>query len=105
MRFSYEAPFTMRCTKIPGVWIPDALVARMDKTPKPRQAEEGLRICVELIQQVREIAGVRGVHVMAYRQEEAVAEIIHRAGLLPRRASTPLPAAPLIDVPVPDMLA
>ena len=91
--------------KIPGVWIPDALVARMAKTPKPRQAEEGLRICVELIQQVREIAGVRGVHVMAYRQEEAVAEIIHRAGLLPRRASTPLPAAPLIDVPVPDMLA
>ena len=91
--------------KIPGVWIPDALVARMAKTPKPRQAEEGLRICVELIQQVREVAGVRGVHVMAYRQEEAVAEIIHRAGLLPRRASTPLPAAPLIDVPVPDMLA
>jgi hypothetical protein len=37
-----------------------------------------------MIQQVREIKGVAGVHVMAYRQEEAVAEIIERAGLLPR---------------------
>jgi hypothetical protein len=40
---------------------------------------------VEIIQQVREIEGVCGVHVMAYRQEELVAEIIEEAGLLPRR--------------------
>ena len=33
---------------------------------------------------MREIAGVSGVHVMAYRQEELVAEIIEEAGLLPR---------------------
>jgi hypothetical protein len=50
--------------------------------------EEGIRLCVEIIQQVREIEGVHGVHVMAYRQEETVAEIIHRAGLLPRRAKS-----------------
>jgi methylenetetrahydrofolate reductase (NADPH) len=48
--------------------------------------EEGIRLCVEIIQQVREIEGVHGVHVMTYRQEETVAEIIHRAGLLPRGA-------------------
>jgi methylenetetrahydrofolate reductase (NADPH) len=46
---------------------------------------------VEIIQQVREIEGVHGVHVMAYRQEETVAEIIHRAGLLPRRAMSKSP--------------
>jgi methylenetetrahydrofolate reductase (NADPH) len=49
------------------------------------QREEGKRLCVEIIQHVREIPGVRGVHVMAYRQEEMVAEIIEEAGLLPRR--------------------
>jgi methylenetetrahydrofolate reductase (NADPH) len=74
-------------TRIPGVWIPDELVRRMQGAPKGRQVEEGIRICVEIIQQVREIAGVHGVHVMAFRQEETVAEIIHRAGLFPRSAS------------------
>ncbi len=72
-------------TKVPGVWIPDAIVERLRKTPKKQQREEGKRICIEIIQQVREIEGVHGVHVMAYRQEETVAEIIQRAGLLPRR--------------------
>ena len=71
-------------TRVPGVSIPDEIVDRLAKTPKARKREEGLRICVEIIQQVREIEGVRGVHVMAYRQEEAVAEIIGRVGLLPR---------------------
>ena len=71
-------------TRVPGVWIPDGIVDCLAKTPKARKREEGLRICVEIIQQVREIGVVSGVHVMAYRQEEAVAEIIRRAGLLPR---------------------
>ncbi|HWQ11371.1 MAG TPA: methylenetetrahydrofolate reductase [Roseiflexaceae bacterium] len=90
---SYRATEYLR-TRVPGVWIPDAIVDRMRKTPPQHQAEEGKRICIEIIQQVREIAGVHGVHVMAYRQEEAVAEIITRAGLLPRRANATLPAAP-----------
>ena len=81
-------------TRVPGVWIPDSIMDRMNKTPKHRQAEEGKQICIEMIQQVRSIAGVHGVHVMAYRQEEAVAEIIHRAGLFPRRAREALPSAP-----------
>jgi methylenetetrahydrofolate reductase (NADPH) len=72
--------------RVPGVWIPDAVMQRMSQTPKDKQAEEGKKICIEIIQQVSEIEGVSGVHVMAYRQEEAVAEIILRAGLLPRRA-------------------
>jgi methylenetetrahydrofolate reductase (NADPH) len=72
-------------SKVPGVWIPDAVLERMAKTPKNRQAEEGKQICVEIIQQVRQMEGVAGVHVMAYRQEETVAEIIQRSGLLPRR--------------------
>jgi methylenetetrahydrofolate reductase (NADPH) len=70
---------------VPGVYIPDETIERLRKTPKEKQREEGVSICVEIIQQVREIEGVHGVHVMAYRQEEMVAEIIHRAGLFPRR--------------------
>jgi len=71
-------------TRIPGVVIPDEIVERLRKKPKKQQREEGKRICVEIIEQVREIKGVDGVHVMAYRQEELVAEIVHEAGLFPR---------------------
>lgn len=69
---------------VPGGVIPDAVVERLRKTPQKQKRAEGKRICVEIIQQVREIEGVAGVHVMAYRQEELVAELIDEAGLLPR---------------------
>jgi methylenetetrahydrofolate reductase (NADPH) len=78
-------------TRVPGVCIPDEILERLAKTPRPRQREEGIRICIEIIQQVREIESIHGVHVMAYRQEETVAELIHRAGLLPRRPRQELP--------------
>lgn len=72
-------------THVPGVVIPDDVIHRLNGVVPSNQREEGKRICVEIIQQVHEIEGVSGVHVMAYRQEELVAEIIHEAGLLPRR--------------------
>ena len=73
-------------THVPGVHIPDDVIRRLGGVPTGKQRVEGKRLCVEIIQQVREIAGVSGVHVMAYRQEELVAEIIEEAGLLPRQA-------------------
>lgn len=78
-------------TRVPGVVIPDAIVERLRKTPKSKKREEGKQICIEIIQQVKEIKGVAGVHVMAYKQEELVAEIIQEAGLLarPRQPSAP----------------
>ena len=48
----------------------------------PQQREEGKRVCIELIEQIREIEGVAGIHLMAYRQEESVAEIIERSAVL-----------------------
>ncbi len=52
-------------------------------SPAPRsQRAEGRNLCVELIQEIREIKGVSGVHVMAYRQEESVAEVIQSSGVL-----------------------
>ena len=68
---------------VPGVYIPDALIKRMEGASEPKA--EGRRICIELIQQVSEIEGVSGVHVMAYRQEEWVGEIIRQSGVLGKR--------------------
>ncbi len=76
-------------SQVPGVLIPDEVIDRLRRAPAGGQREEGKRLCVEIIQQVREIPGVHGVHVMAFRQEELVAEIIEDAGLLPRRQTSP----------------
>lgn len=81
---SARAALWMRAN-IPGVIIPDEIIDRLNGVPPSKQQAEGKQICVEIIEQVREIEGVCGVHVMAYRQEELVAEIIEEAGLLPRR--------------------
>jgi methylenetetrahydrofolate reductase (NADPH) len=70
---------------VPGVVIPDQIVNRLKGVPPGKQRQEGKRICVEIIRQLSQMPGVSGVHVMAYRQEELVAEIIEEAGLLPRR--------------------
>jgi 5,10-methylenetetrahydrofolate reductase len=68
---------------VAGVHIPDSLIARLDGAPNQRS--EGKKICIEMIQQLREIKGVSGVHVMAYRQEETVSEIVHESGVLKGR--------------------
>lgn len=69
--------------QVPGVHIPDAVIDRLKGAADQRR--EGRDLCVETIQQVREIKGIHGVHVMAYRQEEAVAEVIDRSGVLDGR--------------------
>lgn len=78
---------------VPGVVVPDEIIRRMGSVAADKQLEEGKRICVEIIQQVREIDGVRGVHVMAYRQEQLALEVIEEAGLMrPRTDQHPLVA-------------
>jgi methylenetetrahydrofolate reductase (NADPH) len=81
-------------TRVPGVWIPDEVVDRLAKTPKEKKQAEGINICIETIQQIRQIEGVHGVHLMAYRQEEVVAEIVKEAGLLERQPTRSLPRQP-----------
>ncbi len=68
---------------VPGIHIPEAIIDRLERAAKP--AEEGKKLCIELIQQVREIEGVKGVHVMAYRREHLVYEIIKESGILQER--------------------
>ena len=70
--------------RVPGMDVPDDVVDRMAKTPKEKQAEEGINICIESIQRLKEVEGVKGFHVMAIEWEEKVPDIVERSGLHPR---------------------
>jgi methylenetetrahydrofolate reductase (NADPH) len=88
---------------VPGILVPDELIDRMtgagapwagkpkdELTKEDKKArsqawkDEGIKICIELIQKLRQIKGVAGVHIMAIEWEEAVKPIVEGAGLLPR---------------------
>jgi methylenetetrahydrofolate reductase (NADPH) len=68
---------------VAGVHIPNEIIKRLKGAQN--QPEEGVSICVEMIQRLREIEGIHGVHVMAFRQERQVAEIVERSGVLGER--------------------
>jgi methylenetetrahydrofolate reductase (NADPH) len=70
--------------RVPGMDVPDDIVKRMADTPKEKQADEGVNICVESIERLKEVEGVSGFHVMAIEWEEKVPEIVERTGLYPR---------------------
>lgn len=80
---------------VPGVHIPEEIITRLEQADKPKL--EGRKICIELIQQVQEIEGVSGVHVMAYKQEEFVAEIVTESGVLQGRKAW-APEQPMQDL-------
>jgi len=69
---------------VPGMDVPDALIARIKGVEKDKRAEEGVKIAIETIQQLKEMEGVHGVHIMAIEWEEMVPRIAEEAGLLPR---------------------
>jgi methylenetetrahydrofolate reductase (NADPH) len=70
---------------VAGIYVPDPLVKRMADAGRGKKAQtEGMQMCAEIIQEVREIEGVHGVHIMAVEWEEAIAPITEMAGLLPR---------------------
>ena len=69
---------------VSGITVPDEIIKRIRGVPKGNQAEEGIKLLLEQIQQVREIPGIAGVHIMAIEWEERIKEITERAGLLPR---------------------
>jgi methylenetetrahydrofolate reductase (NADPH) len=74
-------------SNVAGMDIPEPVLKRMGGVPKEKAREEGLKICLETISELRQTDGVRGVHIMAIESEEMVPEIIEAAGLLPRPQS------------------
>jgi methylenetetrahydrofolate reductase (NADPH) len=71
-------------SKVAGMDIPDSLVKRLAGVRRERAQEEGMKICLETITELRQIDGVCGVHIMAIESEEKVPEIVVAAGLTPR---------------------
>jgi methylenetetrahydrofolate reductase (NADPH) len=69
-------------SSVPGVSVPDEIIARLKGAESAK--EEGLKIALEIIEQLKEMPGVHGVHIMAVGWEDAVPGIVERAGLLPR---------------------
>jgi methylenetetrahydrofolate reductase (NADPH) len=69
--------------KLFGTRIPDAIVERLEKARDAKA--EGLRICVELLQQLAEIPGVGGAHVMAPMNFAAIPAAIEQSGVLRRK--------------------
>ena len=70
--------------RVAGMDVPEPVIKRVAGVPKEKAADEGVKICLETIAELREIEGVRGVHIMAIEWEEVVGEIVESAGLMPR---------------------
>lgn len=71
-------------TRVPGMDVPDWVIERLQGVTKEQVSREGIKVCVDIINRVREIEGVAGIHLMAIEWEEVVPEIVETAGLMPR---------------------
>lgn len=74
---SVKAAYTMR--QIPGVKIPDAIIQRMEASSDPK--EESVQITLEMIEKVKTLPGVHGIHFMAVGWESIVPRLIKESGL------------------------
>ncbi len=70
--------------KVPGMDVPDDIITRLQGVARDKQAEEGIKIALDQIAELREMKGVAGIHLMAIEWEHRVPEIAERAGMLPR---------------------
>ena len=71
-------------TRVPGLDVPDDVIERFQSTPKEDRAQEGINLAIETIKKLKDIEGIAGVHIMAIEWEEAVPQIVEKAGLSPR---------------------
>jgi methylenetetrahydrofolate reductase (NADPH) len=69
---------------VPGMDVPDEVIKRLQGAGKGNAATEGIKFCVEQIQELKEMEGIAGVHIMAIEWEEKVPEMVKAAGLSPR---------------------
>lgn len=62
--------------RVAGFNIPDSILERLKSAPEEDQQSEGIKICVEQIKLLRQIKGVRGVHIMSVGSEEIIPDIL-----------------------------
>ena len=70
--------------KVPGMDVPDDVIKRLQGVDKSKQADEGIKMACEQIEEFKEMKGVHGIHLMAIEWEHMVPEIAERAKVLPR---------------------
>jgi methylenetetrahydrofolate reductase (NADPH) len=78
-------------TGVPGIHIPEHVERRLRGVPTDRVADEGIALCIETIQRLRDMPGVAGVHLMAFGYERGVPDILRRAGVGPAVQLAPHP--------------
>ncbi len=69
---------------VPGMDVPDEIINRLKGVDKKKQADEGIKMACEQIEEFKEMKGVAGVHLMAIEWEHRVPEIAELAKVLPR---------------------
>jgi len=69
-------------SSVPGIIVPDEMMKRMEQAKSAK--EEGVKLTLELVQQIKEIPGIHGIHIMAVGWEDIVGEVVEKCGLMPR---------------------
>lgn len=69
---------------LPGVSVPQPLLAALDDATEAEAEAVGTAQCVELVLRLREVPDIAGVHVIGLGHEHAVRRVIEGADLLPR---------------------
>jgi methylenetetrahydrofolate reductase (NADPH) len=67
--------------QVPGIDVPEDVLRRMEAVPAERQREEGIRMALEIVEQLRTIPGLAGIHLMSIKNLEAILRLIDEAGL------------------------
>jgi methylenetetrahydrofolate reductase (NADPH) len=67
--------------RVPGIDVPEDVLRRIETVPADRQAEEGVRMALELVEQIRMIPGIGGIHLMSINNLDAILRVIDEAGL------------------------
>jgi methylenetetrahydrofolate reductase (NADPH) len=81
-----SAKMTHYMTEVPGVYLPKAVIERMDAAEaKGGAQEEGVKIALEIIEKIKGKQGIHGLHIMPVGWEEIVPRIVTEAGLLPKK--------------------
>lgn len=66
---------------LPGVYIPDEVIRRMQSVPEEQMEHEAMDLCSETIRQLHDIEGIRGVHIIASGWDDFIPEVLTRAGI------------------------
>jgi len=87
--------------QVPGVDVPDWVIERVEAAAPGRERDEGVAVALDLVEQIRQIPGISGIHLMTINHVEAIPRVVEGAGLLPRPAGTTDPVGGTVpNVPV-----